>query len=125
MIKSNTTHHTQHLNLSYITIIHKKTHFFHKKLILLPFNIKFKILTTTILTKIPLTKYTKNNPNTTIINNLQKKFITTYQHLSLSKKQKIFITIITTILNIPSLFYIFIYPTTYSNNILNNTNINI
>lgn len=36
-----------------------------------------------------------------------------------------FVAVVATILNIPSLFYIFVYPTTYSGSILNSANMNM
>lgn len=125
MIESNTTHHAQHSNLSCITMVHERTHFFHRELMLLPFDMEFGILATTILTGIPLTKYTGNSPSATVMNDLQDKFVTTCRHLSLSGKQRMFVAVVATILNIPSLFYIFVYPTTYSGSILNSANMNM
>lgn len=125
MIESNTTHHAQHSNLSCITMVHERTHFFHRELMLLPFDMEFGILATTILTGIPLTKYTGNSPSATVMNDHQDKFVTTCRHLSLSGKQRMFVAVVATILNIPSLFYIFVYPTAYSGSILNSANMNM
>lgn len=58
MIESNTTHHAQHSNLSCITMVHERTHFFHRELMLLPFDMEFGILATTILTGIRNTRET-------------------------------------------------------------------
>lgn len=99
--------------------------FSHRELMLLPFDMEFGILATTILTGIPLTKYTGNSPSATVMNHLQDKFVTTCRHLSLSGKQRMFVAVVATILNIPSLFYIFVYPTTYSGSILNSANMNM
>lgn len=125
MIESNTTHHAQHSNLSCITMVHERTHFLNRELMLLPFDMEFGILATTILTGIPQTKYTGNSPSATIMNHRQDKLVTTCRHLSLSGKQRMSVAVVATLLNVPSLFYIFVYPTIYFDRILIGTNMNM
>lgn len=125
MIESNSTHHARHSNISCITMVHERTHFFNRELMLLPFDMEFGILATTILTGIPLTKYTGNSPSATIMNHRQDELDTTCRHLSLSGKQKMVVVAVATLLNVPSLFYIFVYPTIYFDRILSGTNMNM
>lgn len=104
LTESNFTQLTEYANSPCVTL-------FHGELYFLPLDMEFSILATIIVIGVPLTKNTQNNPIVSSWNHREEELVTTCRHLSLSGKQKLFVTIACIFLNAPFLIYIIAYPT--------------
>lgn len=111
MTESNLTQIEEHSNSLCINLMHERTRYFHGELYLLPFDMEFSILATTIVIGLPMKKYAQNNYIVSLINYSEEERITTCRHLFLSRKQKCLVTITCILLNIPFFAYIIDYPT--------------
>lgn len=111
MTESNLTQIAEHSNSLCINLMHERTQYFHGELYLLPFDMEYSILATTIVIGLPLKKYAKNNYIISLINQSEEELITTCRHLFLSRKQKSLVIVTCILLNIPFFAYIIDYPT--------------
>lgn len=111
MTESNFTHLPEHSNSSCINLMHERNQFFLRKLFLLPFDMEFSILATTIVISIPLAKRTKNQSTVSTLRQVDIELDITRHHSSLSGNQRLCVTIASIFLTAPFLFYIIVYPT--------------
>lgn len=103
--------------------MHERNQFFLRKLFLLPFDMEFSILATTIVVGIPLAKNTKNNSTVSTLHHPQDdiELDIPRHHSSLSGKQRLYVAIASISLTAPFLFYVIVYPTSLDNisNVMN------